>query len=167
MLKRYKRNISPSQNQGCTVWPLSQIATCTACLHHTAAREAVQGTCTDRSAWARPPDRMPGLFWWTQQTTRVSQEESNDKGLAYLTEFVHLCLSHWGLPKEATEVLSTAGGPEEDPIVSSQSWRHNVAFCLATRVPLTIMDHPKTGQRNEKKQVTLCLHITRQTLIDK
>lgn len=71
----FKVNISPWQNQGCTVWPWSQTATCTACLRHTAAREAVRGTCTDRSASAHPPDRMPGLFWWTQQTTRVSEGE--------------------------------------------------------------------------------------------
>ena len=67
--------ISPWQNQDRTVWPWSQTATCTVCLRHTAAREAVQDTCTDRSASARPPDRMPGLFWWTQQTTRVSERE--------------------------------------------------------------------------------------------
>lgn len=150
MFKTFKVNISPWQNQGCTVWPWSQTATCTACLHHTAAREVVRGTCTDRSASAHPPNRMPGLFWWTQQTIRVSEREE----LRQLQNWQCLCtcMQHWGLPKEAAEVLSTAGGPEEDPVVSSQSGRHNVAFCLAARVSLTIMDHPKTGVKNEKKR---------------
>lgn len=134
-------NISPWQNQGCTVWPWSQIAICTVCLRHTAAREVVQGTCTDRSALAHPPDRMPGLFWWTQQNHLCFRK----KAMITAKWVFGTCVQPWGLPKEAAEVLSTAGGPEEDPIVSGQSGWHDVAFCLATRVSLTIMDHPKTG----------------------
>ena len=79
MLKIFKwTHYSPWQNQGYIVWPLSQTATCTVCQRRTAVREAVRGTCTDQSAWARPPDRMPGLFWWTQQTTRVCQKQCNE-----------------------------------------------------------------------------------------
>lgn len=53
----------------------------------------------------------------------------------------------WCLPKETAEVLTTTGGPREDPVVSSESGRHYVALCFATRVSLPIMDHPKTGEK--------------------
>lgn len=59
-----------------------------------------------------------------------------------------------GLPKEAAEVLSAAGGPGEDPVVSSQSGRHDVTFCLATRVALPVVDHPKArgGKKMERNR---------------
>lgn len=57
------KNDSPWQNQGCTIWPWTRTATCTACLHRTTVQEAFRGTCTDRFASAHPPDRMPGLSW--------------------------------------------------------------------------------------------------------
>lgn len=57
-------------------------------------------------------------------------------------------MQRWDQPEEAAEILAAAGGPEEDAVVSSQSWRHNVAFRLATRVPLSIMYHPKTAEKN-------------------
>lgn len=66
------RNVSPWQNQGCTIWPWNRTATCTACLHRTAVQEAFQGICTDRFASAHPPDRKPGWFWGTQQTVHIS-----------------------------------------------------------------------------------------------
>lgn len=53
----------------------------------------------------------------------------------------------WDQPKEAAEILAAAGGPEEDPVVSSEGWGHNVAFCLATRVALAVMNHPKTAKK--------------------
>lgn len=153
-------NISPWQNQVCKVWPWSQIATCTVCLHHTAVLEAVRGIYTDRSAWAHPLDRMPGLFWWTQQTTHVSQGESNS-WKANWSEYVCLhVVSRRGQPKESAEVLSTAGRPGEDPVISSQSGRHNVTLCLATRVPFAIMDHPKTGDNVERKKRLIVPNIT-------
>lgn len=66
------KNVSPWQNQGCTIWPWNRTATCTACLHRTTVPEAFRGTCTDRFASAHPPGRMPGLSWWTQGTIHVS-----------------------------------------------------------------------------------------------
>lgn len=69
-------NVSPWQNQGCTVLPWNQTATCTVCLHHTTVQEAFQGTCTDQFASAHPPDRKPGWFWWTQQTVHISHVEA-------------------------------------------------------------------------------------------
>lgn len=68
-----------------------------------------------------------------------------------------LCLCVLGLPKEAAKVLSTAGGPRENPIVTSQSWGHNTTLCLVAWVPLSIMDHPKT------KAEKMNLHIMRLT----
>lgn len=141
------KNVSPWQNQGCTIWPWNQTATCTACLHHITVQEAFQGTCTDQFASAHPPDRKPGWFWWTQQTVHIShvgaQVQMSDKLLSWCS-----WMQHWDQPEEAAKILAAAGGPEEDTVVSSQSWRHNVAFCLATRVPLTIMNHPKTAEKN-------------------
>lgn len=50
-----------------------------------------------------------------------------------------------GLPKEPTKVLPATGGPEEDPVVSSQSGRHDVAFRLAAGISLPVVDHSETG----------------------
>lgn len=64
-----------------------------------------------------------------------------------------------GLPKEAAEVLTTAGGPREDPIVSSKGRRHNVTLCLVTWVTLPIMDHPKTGENGNKQSPHVIRYI--------
>lgn len=70
------------------------------------------------------------------------------------------CVAESRVPKETAEILSTACRPEEHPIVSSQSGRHNVAFCLATRVPLTIVNHPKTvGKRLREKRQGLDIEL--------
>lgn len=150
----FKKKISPWQNPGCTVWPWSRTATCTACLRCTAAREAVRGTCTDRSAWARPPDRMPGLFWWTQQINRVSQRETNSDRTGNAESVCALGRGHEVYPRKRLRYCRLQVDQEKTPLFPARVGDIMLPSVLRQGFPSPSWIIPKLDFKKRKKRTT-------------